>query len=134
MDSPDLITVVVVGDGESETGPTATAWHSHKYIDPKESGAVIPVLHVNGFKISERTIPGTMDDTELALLYSGYGYQVRIVAYQQDVEYHMGGNDEADREIHLNLAASLDWYINPFLFLILPSILLGLIHVRDGHL
>lgn len=58
MDRPDQISIVVVGDGESETGPTATAWHSHKYLDPKESGAVIPILHVNGFKISERTIPG----------------------------------------------------------------------------
>lgn len=52
MDKPDLITVVVVGDGESETGPTATAWHAHKYIDPAESGMVLPILHVNGFKVS----------------------------------------------------------------------------------
>lgn len=73
MDTPDLISVVVVGDGESESGPTAAAWHSHKFLDPKESGAVLPVLHVNGFKISERTLPGTMDDMELALLYTGYG-------------------------------------------------------------
>lgn len=71
FDNPDLISVVVIGDGESETGPTAGAWHSHKWLDPKESGAVLPILHVNGFKISERTIPGTMDPTELALLYSG---------------------------------------------------------------
>jgi xylulose-5-phosphate/fructose-6-phosphate phosphoketolase len=53
MDNPDLITVCVVGDGESETGPTATAWHSHKYVDPKESGAVLPILHVNGFKVGQ---------------------------------------------------------------------------------
>lgn len=46
--------MVVVGDGESESGPTAAAWHAHKFLDPKESGAVLPVLHVNGFKISER--------------------------------------------------------------------------------
>lgn len=71
MDKPDLITTVIVGDGESETGPTATAWHGHKYVDPKESGAVLPILHVNGFKIGERTIPGTMDDLELACLYTG---------------------------------------------------------------
>jgi xylulose-5-phosphate/fructose-6-phosphate phosphoketolase len=75
MDKPNRITVAVIGDGESETGPTATAWHAHKYLDPAESGAVLPVLHVNGFKISERTIPGTMDDLELACLYTGYGYQ-----------------------------------------------------------
>ncbi|WVO23080.1 uncharacterized protein IAS62_004425 [Cryptococcus decagattii] len=64
MDKPNHITVAVIGDGESETGPTATAWHAHKYIDPAESGAVIPILHVNGYKIGERTIPGTMDDLE----------------------------------------------------------------------
>ena len=52
MDKPNQITVAVIGDGESETGPTATAWHSHKYIDPKESGAVIPILHANGYKAS----------------------------------------------------------------------------------
>lgn len=54
MDKPDLITAVIVGDGEAESGPTAGAWHCNKYIDPSESGAVIPILHVNGFKISER--------------------------------------------------------------------------------
>ncbi|KAK5987197.1 putative phosphoketolase [Cladobotryum mycophilum] len=73
MDNPDLLVTCVVGDGEAETGPTATAWHSIKYLDPKESGAVIPVLHVNGFKISERTIFGCMDEKELICLFSGYG-------------------------------------------------------------
>ncbi|KAK3690187.1 XFP N-terminal domain-containing protein [Podospora appendiculata] len=79
MDNPDLIATCVVGDGEAETGPTATAWHAIKYLDPKESGAVLPILHVNGFKISERTIFGCMDDKEIVCLFSGYGYQVRIV-------------------------------------------------------
>ncbi|EJD32872.1 Thiamin diphosphate-binding protein [Auricularia subglabra TFB-10046 SS5] len=78
---PNLITVGVVGDGEAETGPTATAWHGHKYVDPAESGTILPVRHVNGFKISERTIFGTMDDFELAALFTGYGYQPRIVDY-----------------------------------------------------
>ncbi|GJN91069.1 hypothetical protein Rhopal_004084-T1 [Rhodotorula paludigena] len=109
FDRPEQISVVVVGDGESETGPTATAWHSHKWLDPKESGAVLPILHVNGFKISERTIPGTMDNTELALLYSGYGYQVRFVEYEAQGTAHMGGNDAADHAIHENMAASMDW-------------------------
>ena len=110
FDNPDLISVVVVGDGESETGPTAGAWHSHKWLDPKESGAVLPILHVNGFKISERTIPGTMDATELALLYSGYGYSVRIVDYESDgpETVHMGGGDAADRRMHVKMAAELD--------------------------
>ncbi|KAK4054699.1 hypothetical protein OIO90_003511 [Microbotryomycetes sp. JL221] len=109
MDNPDLITVAIIGDGESETGPTATAWHSHKWIDPKESGAVLPILHVNGFKISERTLPGTMDNTELALLYSGYGYQVRFVEYKSQGEAKMGGNDPADRAIHEDMVTSIDW-------------------------
>lgn len=70
MDKPDLVVVCVVGDGEAETGPTATAWHGYKYIDPAESGAVIPIVHVNGFKISERTIFGTMDDKEMVALFT----------------------------------------------------------------
>lgn len=69
MDKKDLIVACVVGDGEAETGPTATAWHGYKYIDPAESGAVIPIVHVNGFKISERTIYGTMDDLEIIALF-----------------------------------------------------------------
>lgn len=56
-----------------------SAWHAIKYLDPKESGAVIPILHANGFKISERTIFGCMDDKEIVALFSGYGYQCRIV-------------------------------------------------------
>jgi xylulose-5-phosphate/fructose-6-phosphate phosphoketolase len=95
MDKPDLVVACVVGDGEAETGPTATAWHGFKYIDPAESGAVLPIVHVNGFKISERTIYGTMDDKEMIALFSGYGYQVRIV---QDLA-----------NIDNDLAASFDW-------------------------
>jgi xylulose-5-phosphate/fructose-6-phosphate phosphoketolase len=79
MDKPDLLVTVVVGDGEVETRPTATAWHAAKYLDPAESGAVIPIVHVNGFKISEGTIYGCMDDIELVALFTGYGYQVRFV-------------------------------------------------------
>jgi len=97
MDKPEQITVVVVGDGESETGPTATAWHGYKYIDPKESGAIIPILHVNGFKISERTIPGVMDDKELVTLYTGYGYQVKFV---EDLD-----------DIHGDMASAMDWAV-----------------------
>lgn len=70
MDNPDLVVCCVVGDGEAETGPTATAWHGLKYIDPAESGAVLPILHANGFKISERTIFGTMDDKEIIALFT----------------------------------------------------------------
>ncbi|KAL6303739.1 phosphoketolase [Sparassis latifolia] len=98
MDKPDLVSVCVVGDGEAETGPTATAWHGYKYIDPAESGAVLPIVHVNGFKISERTIYGTMDDKELTALFTGYGYQVRFV---EDLEH-----------IDEDMAASMDWALS----------------------
>jgi xylulose-5-phosphate/fructose-6-phosphate phosphoketolase len=79
MDNPDLVVACIVGDGEAETGPTAAAWHSYKFIDPKESGAVLPVLHLNGYKISSPTIFGTMSDNELVDLFGGYGYNPRIV-------------------------------------------------------
>ncbi|KAL0580729.1 hypothetical protein V5O48_001287 [Marasmius crinis-equi] len=98
MDKPDLVVACVVGDGEAETGPTATAWHAFKYIDPVESGAVLPIVHVNGFKISERTIYGTMDDKEITALFTGYGYQPRIVSDLPNID-----ND---------LAASLDWALS----------------------
>ncbi|KAI9669582.1 MAG: hypothetical protein M1817_004625 [Caeruleum heppii] len=90
MDKPDLVVAVVVGDGEAESGPTAAAWHGYKYIDPAESGAIIPIVHVNGFKISERTIYGCMDDKELTALFSGYGYQTRIVENVDDIDAELG--------------------------------------------
>lgn len=98
MDKPDLIVGCVVGDGEAESGPTATAWHAAKYIDPAESGAVIPIVHVNGFKISERTIYGCMDDKELVSLFTGYGYQCRFVEDLEDIVSLEGfaGGMEAD--------------------------------------
>ncbi|KAG6373448.1 putative phosphoketolase [Boletus reticuloceps] len=91
MDNPYLVAVCVVGDGEAETGPTATAWHGFKYIDPVESGAVLPILHLNGFKISERTIFGCMDDKELIALFSGYGYQVCIVDDLPNIDKDLAG-------------------------------------------
>jgi xylulose-5-phosphate/fructose-6-phosphate phosphoketolase len=71
MEKPDLIVTRIVGDGEAETGPTATPWHGFKFIDPAESSAVLPILHINGFKISERTISTCMDDLEMAALFTG---------------------------------------------------------------
>ena len=85
MDKPDIVVACIVGDGEAESGPTATAWHAAKYIDPAESGAVIPIVHVNGFKISERTIYGCMDDKEMVSLFTGYGYQCRFVEDLEDI-------------------------------------------------
>ena len=94
MDKPDLIVACVVGDGESESGPTATAWHAAKYIDPAESGAVLPIVHVNGFKISERTIYGCMDDKEMVSLFTGYGYQCRFVEDLDDIDTDMSRSME----------------------------------------
>lgn len=101
MDKPDLVVACVVGDGESESGPTATAWHAAKYIDPAESGAVLPIVHVNGFKISERTIYGCMDDKEMVALFTGYGYQCRFVEDLEDIDADMCRSMEwALDEIH----------------------------------
>jgi xylulose-5-phosphate/fructose-6-phosphate phosphoketolase len=79
LDNPDLIVACIVGDGEAETGPTATAWHTIKFLDPATSGAVLPILHLNGFKISSPTIFATMTDAELTDLFTGYGYAPSIV-------------------------------------------------------
>jgi xylulose-5-phosphate/fructose-6-phosphate phosphoketolase len=101
MDNPNLIVTCIIGDGEAETGPTATAWHGHKFIDPAESGAVLPILHVNGFKISERTIFGCMDDRELAALFAGYGYQPIFVDDLEDIDTALStALDWAVGEIH----------------------------------
>ena len=94
MDNPDLIVACIVGDGEAETGPTATAWHSPKFIDPAESGAVLPIVHINGYKISSPTIYGTMNNEELQTLFLGYGYQPCIVE----------GSD-----LNAALFAAMDW-------------------------
>lgn len=80
MDNPNLIVAAVIGDGEAETGPIATAWHSNKFFNPKTSGAVLPIVHINGYKISNPTIFGRMDDDELEHLFKGYGYFPIIVS------------------------------------------------------
>ncbi len=97
MDNPDLIVACIVGDGESETGPTATAWHSHKFIHPQQSGAVLPVLHLNGYKISNPTIYGTMSDEQLLYLFTGYGYQVTFVEGDE--------NSDLDAQMY----GAMDW-------------------------
>ncbi|KAI9644829.1 hypothetical protein NHQ30_006856 [Ciborinia camelliae] len=94
MDNPDLIVACVVGDGEAETGPTATAWHAVKYIDPAESGAVLPIVHLNGFKISERTIYGCMDKKEIACLFAGYGYECQFVEDLSSIDQDMASRME----------------------------------------
>lgn len=80
LDAPDLITACLVGDGEAETAATATAWHLNKFNDPKTNGAVLPILHLNGYKISAPTIFGRMSDRELTSLFRGYGYEPIIAS------------------------------------------------------
>ncbi len=79
FDNPDLIAVCVVGDGEAETGPLATAWHSNKFLNPVRDGAVLPVLHLNGYKIANPAILARIDREELENLFIGYGYQPIVV-------------------------------------------------------
>src|SRR3954449_5995373 len=79
LDNPDLIAACIVGDGEAESGPTAGAWHSNKFLDPATSGAVLPILHVNGYKIANPTISKTMSNEEHTKLFEGYGWHPLIV-------------------------------------------------------
>jgi xylulose-5-phosphate/fructose-6-phosphate phosphoketolase len=98
LDNPELTAVCVVGDGEAETGATAAAWHSPKWLDPATNGAVLPVLHLNGFKISNPTIFSSMADRELADLFSGYGWDPRFVgdlAMDPDEEQMVAATVEA---------------------------------------
>ena len=80
FDNPDLIVACVVGDGEAETGPLATAWHSNKFLDPVRDGAVLPILHLNGYKIANPTVLARISEAELESLFVGYGYKPHIVA------------------------------------------------------
>jgi len=86
LDNPDLLAVCIVGDGEAETGPTAGAWHSNKFLNPGTDGAVLPILHLNGFKIANPSIFGTMSHDELITLFTGYGYAVRIIKLSDQID------------------------------------------------
>jgi len=79
FDNPDLVVFCIVGDGEAETGPLATSWHSNKFLDPAQDGAVVPILHLNGYKIANPTVPARIGDEELTSLLEGCGYHVHWV-------------------------------------------------------
>src|SRR5437667_6761308 len=79
FDNPDLIVACVVGDGEAETGPMATSWHSNKFLNPIHDGAVLPILHLNGYKIANPTILARIGSDELNQLFRGYGYIAHFV-------------------------------------------------------
>ena len=96
FDNPDLLALCVVGDGEAETGPLAASWHSNKFLNPVTDGAVLPVLHLNGYKIANPTVLARIPEDELFALMRGYGYEPHLVS----------GSDPA--EVHQQLAATLD--------------------------
>jgi len=96
FDNPELIVACVIGDGESETGPLAGSWHANKFLNPVTDGAVLPILHLNGYKIANPTVPARIPHAELEALLTGYGYHVYTVA-----------GDEP-REVHEELATALD--------------------------
>ncbi|HEC29505.1 MAG TPA: phosphoketolase family protein [Gammaproteobacteria bacterium] len=88
FDNPDLIVTCVVGDGEAETGPAATAWHSNKFLDPQHDGAVLPILHLNGYKIANPTVLARISRDELVALFIGYGYTPYLVEGSDPVAVH----------------------------------------------
>jgi xylulose-5-phosphate/fructose-6-phosphate phosphoketolase len=96
FDNPDLIVACVVGDGEAETGPLATSWHSNKFLNPVHDGAVLPILHLNGYKISGPTVLARIPRDELEALFHGYGY----------TPYFVEGDDPL--KMHQLMAATLD--------------------------
>src|SRR5438445_4196673 len=96
FDNPDLVACCVVGDGEAETGPLATSWHSNKFLNPVRDGAVLPILHLNGYKIANPTVLGRLSDEELTQLFTGYGYK----------PYFVEGHDP--EAMHQLMAATLD--------------------------
>jgi len=88
FDNPDLVAACVVGDGEAETGPLAAAWHSTKFLNPTRDGAVLPILHLNGYKIANPTILGRSSDQDLMNLFRGYGYEPVFVEGHQPAHMH----------------------------------------------
>ncbi len=88
FDNPDLIVACVVGDGEAETGPLATSWHSNKFLNPVHDGAVLPILHLNGYKIASPTVLARIPREELEALFRGYGYTPYFVEGDDPMTMH----------------------------------------------
>lgn len=96
FDHPDLIVPCVIGDGEAETGPLASSWHGIKFLNPQRDGAVLPILHLNGYKIANPTILGRADDDDLQQLFSGYGYEPLFVSGHEPEKMHQQMTDALD--------------------------------------
>ena len=97
FDSPDLVVACVVGDGEAETGALATSWHSNKFLNPARDGAVLPILHLNGYKIASPTVLARISHDELEALFRGYGYTPHFVEGSDPVEMHQKMASTLDR-------------------------------------
>jgi xylulose-5-phosphate/fructose-6-phosphate phosphoketolase len=103
LDNPGLVAACVIGDGEAETGPLAASWHSNKFLNPVTDGAVLPILHLNGYKIANPTVLARIPEVELISLLEGYGYRVHIVAGDEPEPVHQllaATLDDCVREIH----------------------------------
>ncbi len=99
FDNPDLITACVVGDGEAETGPLATSWHSNKFLNPVTDGAVLPILHLNGYKISNPTVLARIEHDELEQLFRGYGWNPYFVEGDDPEYMHVRMTEVLDKVI-----------------------------------
>lgn len=99
LDNPNLIATCIVGDGEAETGPLATSWFGNKFINPKTDGTVLPILHMNGFKISNPTIFSRLSDNDIISLFDGYGYRPYFVSGSDPMDMHQKMAFAMDRAI-----------------------------------
>ena len=99
FDNPDLIAACVIGDGEAETGPLAASWQSNKFLSPVTDGAVLPILHLNGYKIANPTVLGRMRDDELESLFTGFGYEPFFVEGDQPEPMHRAMAEALDRAV-----------------------------------
>ena len=96
LDNPQLVTAVVIGDGEAETGPLAASWHSHNFLDPATDGAVLPILHLNGYKIANPTILARMPEAQLEQLLRGYGHEPHFVTVKDPDNTEQAHRDFAE--------------------------------------
>ena len=100
LDKPDLLVACMIGDGEAETGPLAAAWQSINFMNPAADGAVLPILHLNGYKLSGPSVMARLAPDQLTSYFAGLGYEAREV----------GGDDP--RQVHAAFAAALDWAVS----------------------
>src|SRR5262245_11037205 len=109
LDNPDLIVACVIGDGQAETGPLAAAWHSNKFLTPATDGAVIPILHLNGYKIANPAVLDRIPIDELTALFTGYGHTVHIVTGDDPAEVHRALADTLDHVLDQIAAIRRAW-------------------------